>query len=103
MELLAYLIQWAAIALAWLWLLATLGAFLTMILSIGWLVLAQPASRTSAKSLTTKWMKSDDDLGERLTSQRLARPRKVLAVSASVFVSLVLFGAGFALLKQVAG
>jgi hypothetical protein len=101
LQILIDLLQWVFGGLALLWLFAIFGAFLTAFVSIAWLVLAPPANRTSSKSFIERWMKSYDDLGERLTSQRLAKPRKLLAISLSVFVYLLLFAAGIAVLGRI--
>lgn len=97
------LIQWVAISLALLWLLAVVASFLAMFLSMIWMVLASPGSQPSDKGLAEKWMTNLDDLGEVLVGERLKRARKVLSASACIFFSLLLIGAAFALLKSLAG
>src|SRR5215216_2816453 len=101
---LSTLVQGVAVVIVTLWLLTTVGSFLTILLSIVWLLLnPTPSGQTSGSSLTQNWMKSYDDLGEVFTSQRLATTRKVLMVSASTFVVSLMIGAAFCLLKALAG
>ena len=104
MEQLSALVQGVAVVIFTLWLLTAVGSFLTILLSIVWLLLnPTPGGQTSGSSLTQKCMKSYDDLGEVLTSQRLATTRKVLMVSAGTFAVCLIIGAAFGLLKALAG